>query len=485
MSTLQSLTKKVQFLHRAIDVYKSYSLTDYVDRAADYGVSTLLTGKIELKHLRMEYTYFVRSKFDCSLERKDFAGIKGVLHHSSLATLYFAQNSELITRFVSAVIAAASSLDDATDYDILLEECSAGFRRVIFQSLLKLGFAQPLSGAYSYESDHKNPFEIAYKIAVTQEDYQTAATVMFFYAQKVRSEISSACCVSSLLLAKNLYGRSLASLKLVDDDNSKWILNTPSNYLLLGISAENRLAKNSELAESENVRAGLKRSFDETVGCARDASCDDLITVERLEKILVVSTCEYSLAKKCGCIDAVLVKKSDRVKLVGLLVENALIDDAFLLGKAYPELNALIFRHPRIGLNDPNNLLTSEKVHRYLRMLGKADYYKDALCGIFASSGGKRVMVADSNDKLAAVGGECVTLPWWVVSEFLGVCPSELFKTLFELSLFNVIDRALDCVDKEDIPYLQLEAIYEELKADTYSDVKASIVKKIRSLIKK
>lgn len=464
-----------------INIYKSYSLTDFVDQAADYGVNTLFTGEIQLNHLKKEYFYFIRSKFDCSLERKDYDGIKKVLHRDKLATLYFAQNSELITRFVSSVLATSSSPDDAINHDILINECSTGFRRVIFQALLKLGFAQPLSNAYFYESDCKNPFETAYKIAVAQEDYQTAATVMFFYAQKVRSEINSACCVSSLLMVKNLYGRSLASLKLVDDDNSKWILNTPSNYLLPRDSAD------EAAVSGENVHSSLKRAFDESIGYDQDDSCSDLITVERLEKILVISSCEYSLAKKCGGIDTVIVKHSDRVKLIELLVENALIDDAFLLGKAYPELNTLIFRHPRVGLNDPNNLLIGEKVHHYLKMLGKADYYRDALCGIFVNSGGKSVMVVDSNDKLAAVGGECITLPWWIVSEFLDVCPSELFKTLFELNLFNVIDRVLDCVDKEDIPYLQLEAIYEELKGGDAagSDVKTSIVKKIKSLIRK
>lgn len=470
----------------------------------DLGIQ-VLSSKSQSKtdSLNHEYLYFLRSKFDYLLANNKFEDIKKVFHHKRFATLYFARNSELITRFVAAVL----SSPDVSNHSILIDECSAGFRRVIFRSLFRLGLTGHFGELMSFSSDSdKNPFEIAYKIAVSQGDYQTAATTMFLYAQRIRFEVHSVKStlqihlVTALSFVKSLYGRSLASLKLIEnDDNSKWILNTPSNSLLPFNDGEDE----DEGSKDEENSNEYKRSFDGnaiTLDMCKykmfgpqclwdDDSCYDVITVDRLERVLITSTCEYSLAKKCGVIVNSTVKDNWRTQLVEVLVKNDLIDDAFLLGKAYPELNVHIFELLKNSVIDPNELVIGEKVHDYLKRLNKTDYYRVVLCGILNDNQEiENVMVVDGNDKLAAVGGNSVTIPWWLIKEMLGVCPSELFKILLEFSLFNLIDRTLDLVSKGDIPYLQLEAIVEEFKRDQHavdSAVKNSILKKLKSLISK
>lgn len=474
-------------------MYKDNSLLDLVDATADFGIEATSSKISEFGTLKKEYILFLRSKFDSSLARKDFSDVKKVLHHEKFATLYFARNADLITHFVKSVLASSTA-----DQSILIDECSAGFRRVIFRSLFRIGFTEVIDS-----NSDRNPFEIAYRIALSQNDYQTAATTLFFYAQKVRYEAHAVRndpgrLVAMLALVKNLYGRALSSLRLVDDEDSRWILNTPSNSLLP--FADENGVKNDDVI-NEQKRKGESLDFwrakifaspcddSEQKFLWYDDSCTDLITTERLERVMIVATCECSLAGKYGSVVNATAKANWRGQLIELLVGNELIDDAFLLGKAYPELNVQVFEILKGSIIDPNTLTVGEKVHEYLRRFGRADYYRAVLHGILSDNKAvQSVMVVDSNDKLAAIGGNGITIPWWLISEFLGVCPSELFKVLLEFGLFNVIDKALGDVAKEDIPYLQLEAISEALKNKSLGVdpvVRNSITKKIESLIRK
>ena len=507
------VTAQAEFLHTAVMIYASKQLYKFVEQVADYGIA--VTQK-DISNLNEEYFYFLRVKFDSSIVTHNFKGVSDVLH---LSPLYFARAPELMSHFVKAVLATAQQSPNSGDQEeILFAVCNDGFRRVIFKALFRLGLTAPTVGALRSDPS-KNPFEVAYKIAAKQGDYQTAAAAMFFYAKKARLEahlrpVKGPNTSTTLSLAKSLYGRALAALRLIDDVDSRWILNTPANTLL-PFSDEERKASSSSSSSQQSIVCTKRKieekeeeEEEEEEGTAEisldvckvqmfgehkywddDESANDVITVERLERVLITVSCEYALAsERDNIVLNATAEHNWREQLAEVLAENRLIDEAFLLGKAYPELNVHVFELLKMCVVDPSALAAGEKVHEYLRRFQKADYYKAVLYGIMNAHVGYEMRVVESSADLTALGGKCITTPLWFLKEFLAVCPTDLFDVLLEFDLFYAIDRMLDIADRGDVPYLILERIEHVLRDPSCKaapDLKESIARKVKSLVAK